>query len=115
LNVSGNTINNCQNLSSNAAPGLDIEEYTTLAGSVTNNTLSGNTGIAVYIGSTLSSPAACLTLTGNNSSTDYQLTNPGGLFNLTPCNVDTVNVGVINMSGTINLVQSCSNPVFCPP
>jgi hypothetical protein len=116
LDVSGNTISNCQNLSSNAAPGLDIEQYTNLVGSVTDNALSNNTGIAVYIGSTLSSPTACLTLTGNNSSTDYQLTNPGGgVFNLTPCNVDAVNVGVINMSGTINLVQSCSNPILCPP
>ncbi len=116
LDVSGNTISNCQNLSSNAAPGLDIEQYTTLAGSVANNTLSGNTGIAVFIGSSLSNPTACLTLTGNNSSTDYQLTNPGGgLFNLTPCNVNAVNVGVINMSGTINLVESCSNPALCPP
>jgi hypothetical protein len=116
LNISGNMISNCENLSSNAAPGLDIEEYTTLLGSVTDNILLDNTGIAVYIGSTLMSPTACLTLTGNNSSTDYQLSNPvDGLFNLSPCNVDAVNIGVINESGVINLVQSCSNLIPCPP
>ncbi len=116
LNISGNTINNCENMSSNAAPGLDIEQYTSLVGSVANNTLSDNTGVALAIGSTLLNPTACLTLTGNNSSTDYLLTNPvDGLFNLSPCNVDTVNIGVINTSGVINLVQSCSNPIPCTP
>ena len=116
LNISDNTISNCQNMSSNAASGLDIEQYTSLVGSVTNNTLSDNTGVAVVIGSSLSSPTACLTLTGNNSSTDYLLTNPvDGLFNLSPCNVDTVNIGVINTSGIIDLIQSCSNPIPCTP
>jgi hypothetical protein len=116
LNVSGNTISNCQNLSSNAAPGLDIEQYTNLTGSVINNTLSGNTGTAVFIGSTLTNPTACLNFTGNSSSTDYSLSNPGsGTFNLSPCNVDAANVGTINTSGTIDLVQSCSNPTPCPP
>ncbi len=116
LNISGNTISNCENISSNAAPGLDIEQFTSLAGSVTNNTLSDNAGVAVFMGSTLSSPTACLTLTGNNSSTDYLLTNPvDGLFNLSPCDVNAVNIGVINTSGVINLVQSCSDPIPCPP
>jgi hypothetical protein len=116
LNVSGNTINNCENLSSNAASGLDIEQYTTLVSSIASNTLSGNTGVAVVVGSALSAPAACLTLTGNDSDTDYLLTNPGdGIFNLSPCDVDSVNVGTINISGTINTVQSCSDPTSCPP
>ncbi len=116
LNISGNTISNCQNLSSNAASGLDIEQYTILGASVTNNTLLGNTGTAFVIGSTLTAPTACLTLSGNNSSTDYLLTNPGdGIFYLSPCNVDSVNVGTINTSGTIDLVQSCSSPTPCPP
>jgi hypothetical protein len=115
LNVSGNTISNCQNLSSNSAPGLDIEQFTNLAGSVTNNVLSDNTGIAVFIGSGLTSPTACLTLTGNNSSTDYLLSNSGGIFNLSPCDANTINVGVINTSGVIDLVQSCSSPTPCPP
>lgn len=115
LNVSGNTINNCQNLSSNAAAGLDIEQYTNLTGSVTNNTLSGNTGLAVILGSSLSSPTACLTLNGNNSSTDYLLTNPvDGVFNLSPCDVNTLNVGTINTSGTITPVQSCPGATPCP-
>ncbi|MDE3047434.1 MAG: inverse autotransporter beta domain-containing protein [Verrucomicrobiota bacterium] len=115
MNISGNAISNCQNLSSNASSGIDIEQYTDLTGSVTNNTLTDNTGVAVVIGSGLSSPTACLTLTGNHSSTDYLLTNPGdGHFNLSPCNVDAANVGTINTSGVIDLVQSCSNPVPCP-
>jgi hypothetical protein len=115
LDISGNTISNCENLSSNAAPGLDIEQYTSLAGSITNNTFSGNTGIAVFIGSSLLSPTACLTLTGNNSSTDYSLQNPGGgIFNLSSCDVNTVNTGTINTSGSFDFVQSCSSLNPCP-
>ncbi|MEN9653898.1 MAG: hypothetical protein RL235_10 [Chlamydiota bacterium] len=116
MSIANNTIANCENLGSNAASGLDIEQYTNLAGSVTNNTLSGNTGVAVTIGSTLTSPTACLTLTGNSSSTDYLLTNPiGGLFKLTPCNASSVNTGTINSSGTITSVQSCPSGAACPP
>lgn len=116
LNVSGNSISNCSNLSSNAASGLDIEQYTNLTAFISNNTLSGNTGVAVVVGSTLPSPAACLTLTGNDNSSDYLLTNPGdGIFNLSPCDVDFVNVGTINTSGAINTVQSCADPTLCPP
>ncbi|NNM43150.1 MAG: hypothetical protein HKM07_02260, partial [Chlamydiae bacterium] len=116
LNVSGNTINNCQNLSSNAAPGLDIEQYTNLVSFVTNNTLSNNTGVAVLIGSGLTNPTTCLNLTGNNSSTDYLFTNlTGGVFNLSPCNINSVNVGIINTSGAITPVQSCSDATPCPP
>ncbi len=116
LNISDNTITNCENLSSNAASGLDIEQYTHLSGSITNNTLSGNTGVATVIGSTLPNPTACLTLTGNDSSTDYLLTNPGdGIFNLSPCNVGSVNAGVINTSGAITPVQSCPDATPCPP
>jgi len=115
LTVSDNTINNCENLSSNAASGLDIEQYTNLAGSITNNTLSGNADPAVTIGSILSTPTVCLTLTGNDS-TNYQLTNPvDGLFNLSPCDVDSVNIGVIITSGVITPVQSCPQATPCPP
>lgn len=114
LDVSGNTINNCQNLSSNAASGLDIEQYTSLEGSVTNNSLAGNTGIAVFISSSLTTPTACLTLTGNSSS-DYHLGNPSGVFNLSPCDVDTVNVGTIIPIATITPVQSCPDAAPCPP
>ncbi len=115
MTISGNTISNCQNLASNAASGLDIEQYTSLDASVTDNTLTGNTGTAVVIGSTLSAPTACLTLSGNASSTDYLLTNPGdGLFNLSPCNASTVNTGTINTSGIITPVQSCPDAALCP-
>lgn len=114
MNISGNTISNCQNLSSNAGPGLDIEQYTNLSGSITNNTLSGNTGTAVVIGSTLPTPTANITLTGNSSSTGYLLQNPGdGTFYLAPCNVDSVNIGTINTSGTIDLVQSSTTLTPC--
>jgi len=115
LDISGNAISNCQNLSSNASSGIDIEEYTSLVGSVTNNTLTSNTSPAVAIGSVLTAPTACLTLSGN-SSTDYLLSNPmDGTFNLSPCNVDSVNTGMINTSGTINSVQSCPGAAPCPP
>ncbi len=115
LNISGNTISNCENMSSNAASGIDIEQYTSFVGSVTNNTLSDNTGVAVFIGSTLTSPSACLFLSGNNNSGDYNLSNPvGGSFNLSPCNIETINTGTINTSGTIDHIQSCSNPISCP-
>lgn len=116
ISIAGNAISNCKNLSSNDAAGIDIQQYTSLAGSVTNNTLSDNTGGAVIIGSTLSNPSVCLTFTGNDSSTDYLLSNPlGGLFNVSPCNVDSVNIGMINTSGIIIPVQSCPDATVCPP
>jgi trimeric autotransporter adhesin len=115
LNISGNAISNCENISSNAGSGIDIEQYTNLIGYIANNALSDNVYTAVAISSSLSSPTACLTLTGN-SSTNYVLTNPSdGLFNLSPCNVDTVNTGEITISGVIDLVQSCTNPISCIP
>lgn len=114
LDISNNTISGCQNLSSNAASGIDIEQFTDLQGSITNNTLSTNSGTSFMIGSSLTAPSACLNLTGNNN-TDYLLVNPGdGIFNLSPCNADTANTGTINTSGTIDLVQSCPNAVPCP-
>ncbi|MBS0619962.1 MAG: right-handed parallel beta-helix repeat-containing protein [Verrucomicrobia bacterium] len=114
--ISGNTIGQCQNLSSNAAAGLDIEQFTNLVGPVTDNTLSNNTGLAFMIGSTLPSPTACLTLTGNDNDGDYLLVNPvDGLFNLSPCDVDSVNIGTINTSGVITPVQSCPGATPCPP
>lgn len=116
LNVSDNTITNCQNLSSNGSSGLDIHQFTSLVGSVANNTLFGNTDPAVAIDSTLPAPTACLTLISNNNSSDYLLTNPvDGIFRLSPCNVDSVNVGTINRSGTIDPVQSCSSLTPCSP
>ncbi|MBY0463195.1 MAG: inverse autotransporter beta domain-containing protein [Alphaproteobacteria bacterium] len=110
LNVSDNTISHCENLSSNAASGLDIEQFSNLIGSVANNTLSDNSSssIGVFLGSTLPTPIACLSLTGNNSSADYFLANPSdGLFHLSPLDPADVNVGIINTSGEISPVQSC--------
>ncbi len=116
LNVRDNVINNCQNLSSNAASGLDIEQYTNFNASITGNTLTDNTGIAVVVSSTLPSPAACVTLTGNNSNTGYLLINPvDGVFNLSPCDVDSVNAGTINTSGVVTPAQSCPDAIPCPP
>lgn len=116
LDISGNTISHCENMSSNAASGLGIEQYTSFAGSVTNNVLSDNTGVAVVIGSSLTNPTTCLTLSNNSSSTGYLFTNPvGGLFKLSPCNADTINTGLINTSGTLDYVQSCSSLTPCVP
>lgn len=116
LNISDNAISNCQNMSSNASSGLDIEQYTNLLGFVTNNTLSDNVSTAVNFGSTLMSPAACLTLSGNASSTQYLFINPGdGVFHLSPCDVETVNSGIISTGGMITLVESCPDAVPCPP
>lgn len=116
LNISGNTISHCLNQSSNSSAGIDIEQYKNLAGTISNNTLLDNTGLGVFFGSTLTSPNACISLTGNNSNTGYLFVNPvDGTFNLTPCNVDTVNEGTINTLGVINNVQSCSDTSLCPP
>ncbi|MCF7806848.1 MAG: right-handed parallel beta-helix repeat-containing protein, partial [Simkaniaceae bacterium] len=115
LDISDNIISNCENASSNAASGIDIEQYTGLAGSVTNNTLSDNTGVAVMIGSTLSNPTVCMTLTDNTNDSSYLVSNPvGGTFNLSPCDVDTVNTGTITRDGTINAVRSCPDATSCP-
>ena len=115
MTISGNAISNCQNLSSNAASGLDIEQYTAFAGSVTHNTLTDNSGTPFVIGSTLTAPTACLTLSGNSNSGDYVLNNPGdGHFNLSPCNVHTVNVGTVTAPDA-TLVQSCPGAAPCPP
>lgn len=115
LNIADNKISNCQNLSANAASGIDIEQYANLEGSITNNALSGNAGVGVFVGSGLSNPAACLTLTGNASGTGYLLSNPvGGLFNLSPCDADTANAGLISRIGEITPVQSCPDGIGCP-
>lgn len=107
INIANNIINNNQNLGSNAASGVDLEQFNNLLGNFNNNTLSGNSGTAVYIGSTQPSPVACLEMSGNNSDTGYTLVDNSGTFNLTPCNVNEVNIGTITTSGTITSVQSC--------
>lgn len=120
-NISYNVISNCQNLGANAASAISLDTYRNLNSSViAHNTFSNNAGDTVAVGiNTEGDPAVCLTLVGNTSNVDpsYFLRNPGsGAFNLTPCNVDDVNVGSISPSGTITKVQSCSDPtMICPP
>jgi hypothetical protein len=118
LNVSNNTVSDCQNLSTNAAGGINIEQYTSLAASVTNNALSNNTSTAVFIGSALTAPTTCLTLSGNTNTNEYVLNNPvDGVFNLSPCNAETENTGMISTPGMgmVDSVQSCPGAVPCPP
>jgi hypothetical protein len=115
LSLSENTISNCQNLSSNAAAGLDIEQFTNLSGTFLNNTLSNNIATGVFIGSAATSPSVCLEVIGNSTDTGYFFSSGTGVFNLTPCDVDTVNTGTITTIGTITLVESCPGAVPCPP
>ncbi|MBP9841862.1 MAG: right-handed parallel beta-helix repeat-containing protein [Simkaniaceae bacterium] len=114
LNLSENLITNCQNIYSNAAAGVSIEQYTNLIASITNNTLSDNATPPFLISSILAAPNVCLTLTGNSNSGTYSLGNPpGGTFKLSPCNVNSVNVGTISLEGTITPVQSCPGGTPC--
>ncbi len=115
LNISDNTISNCLNNSSNAASGLDIEQYTSLSGTFANNTLSDNVSSGFFIGSAAASPSVCLTMTGNNTDSDFTLNSGTGTFNLAPCNVETINTGTFNTIGTVTIVQSCPGAVPCPP
>ena len=115
VNIENNTINNNQNLGSSATGGIDLEQCTNLFATITNNTLTDNVGQGLYVRSTLSTPFVDLTMSGNNSNTDYMLTNPvDGTFNLAPCNVETINNGTILTSGVITPVQSCPADVPCP-
>ena len=114
VDISDNTITNCSNSNGDSASGISLAQYLALAGSITNNTLSGNINPAVAVDSALSNPTVCLTFNGNDNSVDYNLTNPpGGTFRLTPCGA--VNTGTINRTGTIDSVQSCADPIVCPP
>lgn len=118
-NITGNVISGCQNTQANAASGISLDTYFNLTSTIANNSLSGNANPAVGVGFfTSGNPEVCLTLTGNSSDTvpGYSLTNPGsGAFNLSPCNVDTVNTGTISTSGSITPVQSCPSATSCPP
>lgn len=110
--ISSNTIERCQNASSNSASGLDLEQFTNLLGSISNNTLIDNTGAAFYIGSTLPNPVACFSLT-NNESTNFSFVNPvDGIFTITPMDAPTINTGTINTAGTIDFLNAC--PVITP-
>jgi hypothetical protein len=118
-NITDNALSNCQNTGGNAASGISLDTYVTLTSTVANNTLSDNVSPGVAVGPfTSGNPSVCLTLTGNSSNTTpgYSLANPGsGIFNLSPCNVDAVNIGTIDASGSITPVQSCPNGIACPP
>lgn len=117
-NIIGNKISNCLNNQSNAASGISLDTYVNLTSTVTDNILSDNASPGVAVGLFSSgNPSVCLTLTGNSSDTNpgYSLTNPGSAaFNLSPCNVDTVNTGTIDTSG-VTSVQSCPDATPCPP
>jgi len=119
LNISDNTIGNCQNNGGNAASGISLDNYLNLTATMTNNTFSDNVSPSVALGLFSSgNPAICLTLTGNSCNVDpsYSLTNPGsGAFNLSPCDVDSANIGMITTSGVITPVQSCPDATPCPP
>lgn len=110
-NITGNIISSCQNGQGNAASGISLDSYINLTSTIANNILSDNASPGVAVGFfTSGNPTVCLTLTGNSSDTDpgYSLVNPGsGSFNLSPCNIGTVNAGTINTSGFITPVQAC--------
>lgn len=107
--IENNTISNNQNIGSNAAAGIDLEQFTNLSATITNNILSNNVVPGVYIGSTETAPTACVNMTGNENDTGYWLVNGvDGLFNLAPLNVETANTGEITLNGDIILVGSCS-------
>ncbi|MBX7066083.1 MAG: inverse autotransporter beta domain-containing protein [Parachlamydiales bacterium] len=114
MNISGNTISNCQNMSTNAASGLDIEQYKTLTGSIRNNTFIANIPTAVFVGSAQTTPAVCLTLTDNNNTANYVLDSGTGTFKLGPCDVNSVNTGMISPTGMITLIESCPDAIPCP-
>lgn len=114
MNIANNIINDNQNLSSNASAGVDIEQFTNLSGILSNNSFSGNTNPSVFIGSSDISPNVCLEMSGNENDNDYVLSNSTGIFNLAPCDVDTLNSGSITTIGAITTVQSCSNATPCP-
>lgn len=115
FNIEKNTMNNNQNLGSNASGGIDIEQYTNLSMFLTDNTLSDNNISGLYVGSTTTAPFVDLEMSGNTSDNGYMLVNPvDGEFNLAPCNVSTVNTGTISTSGTITPVVSCPGDEPCP-
>lgn len=115
IDIENNNVANNQNLNSNAAGGVDLEQYTNLSGTFNNNTMSNNVGAGLYVASTDPSPSVCLSMSGNTSDTGYTLLNNSGTFNLAPCDVDTVNSGAITEIGIITAVQSCPNGLPCPP
>lgn len=113
VDIENNTVNSNQNLGSNATGGIDIEQFTNLLATIKNNTMQDNTGAGLYINSAGATPTACITLTGNNSNTNYTIDAGTGSFNLGPCNASSLNVGTINTAGTVVEVQSCPGGAPC--
>ncbi len=112
INIANNTISNNQNTGSNAAGGLDLETYINLSGNITNNTVQDNVTLDVYIASAQTSPSVCITMSGNDAGS-YTLDSGTGVFNLAPCDVDSVNTGPILKTG-VTIVQSCPGGIPCP-
>lgn len=114
-NIANNTINDNQNGNANAAGGIHLEQFTNLSATLTNNSLSNNdvSKPGVYINSAIGTPSACITMSGNSCDTGYTIDSGTGTFNLAPCNVDSVNSGVITEVGTVNSVQSCPAATPC--
>ena len=106
--IENNTITNNQNLAANASAGIDLEQFTVLCVQFNDNALTNNVGTDVFIGSTEASPAACVAMTGNNSSSGYTLVNGAGVFNLSPTNAASVNIGTITTIGVIPSTPSCA-------
>ncbi|MCX6991096.1 MAG: inverse autotransporter beta domain-containing protein [Chlamydiae bacterium] len=115
LNVSGNTISNCQNSSVNNSSGIDINKFISLSATIANNTLISNVAPSVYVYSDLNTPSVCLNLTGNNNdaTTGYFFNNGSGTFNIAPCDYETVNTGNFTLSGTFGFISSCPDGRFC--
>ena len=113
--IQNNTVGSNQNLGSNAASGIDLEQYTSMQADISGNTLSGNAGDAVFVGSTDPAPYVCMQMSGNSSDTGYTLSSGAGVFNLAPAHVQTVNIGTINLIGAITNVLSCPDAVPAPP
>lgn len=111
--ITGNTISHNQNLNSNAAGGIDLEQYTNFLGTVSNNTLFDNATHGMYVGSTDTTPSVCLTLENNSNDTDYVLANGTGTFNLAPCAAPIINSGTITVVDVVSLVQSCPDGASC--
>jgi hypothetical protein len=111
--IQDNKINNNQNLGTNNGAGIVLEQFTNLQATIKNNTMLDNTGYGVYIAADQTDPAICVTMSGNNTNTDYSLTQDTGTFNLAPCNYASLNQGNFNLAGTITTVQSCPAGAAC--
>lgn len=88
---------------------------------ISNNTFIGTSGITSEFASRIRAALGniCLSFTNNqatpiSSPVPYRfIVGGGGVFNLTPCNFESVNTGTFSLSG-VNSVQSCPDAVLCP-